>query len=202
MVIGRTISVSATKHIIDFLCTLDEHIRTRRSSAIATAIHLLDTRQVTTLDDYFRTLLRISLSRHIVSLLTTAKDRRHIVSMPMASRSCLIHMHRNMTLRCAVDVVRTEDTALHHCIVVIDHSIIISRCRCAIQCDSRITTHFCSDCRCTHTAAEYIMGDGTASQINRIVLLDATSLSATIDITGNGAAFDVHFIPEGCGIVV
>ena len=46
------------------------------------------------------------------------------------------------------------------------------------------------------------MSDSAASQINRVILLDTTGLSTAIDVTGNVAALDVHFIPERSGIVV
>ena len=89
--IAYTSTITTTEYIIYNICTLDEHLCTRHSSAIATAIHLSDTGQVTTLDNHFGTLLRICRCRHIVRSITTAIHSLHIIADGINIVLCSLH---------------------------------------------------------------------------------------------------------------
>ena len=145
----RTGTITATEHFIDNLCTLDQHVRTRRSSTIATAIDFIDARQITTFDNHLSALFRFCCSRHIVCLFTATKDTGHIIVSGSRLHTCYdllvfngshilvlsgMDMHLDVSFWCSVNVVGTKD-------VTQDNTSLGRLCNIVVQIHQHITAH-------------------------------------------------------------
>ena len=105
-----------------------------------------------------------------------------------------IYMHRNMSLRCTVNVVTTEDALYVTTLDIVCHAL--------VQVQSYITGNVsCNGIStyCTLTATVCIVSNRATSKIYRSTLLYLTHLATAIDTTTDGATFHFHISPyTGC----
>ena len=141
-IFGTTLAIAAAEQVLDLLVAKDPHLGGRYGCSIAAAIDVLDACHVAVLDDY---LDHVVGSGNIVSLVAAAIDGRHVVGVLCLS-GCghrLFHMHLDMSLRRAVQVVAAEDLARQQVVA----TVLGRRQRGAVERHVDVAAHVGLDCQ-------------------------------------------------------
>ena len=178
-------TVTTTKHLIDDIGAVDGDISSGHGSGITTAIDILDTGLIATVNEHlgkglglFIIVIAQSLCRNIIGLVAATVDSSYVIAVGR-SRSNInwlltihrpLHPYLHMPLRCTVVVVTSEDLSS----VV---GFIVDQL-CTIQSNGDITTYdrfntgiiaflaIGSCCFLSQTAAKDITIDRTSEQVH------------------------------------